>query len=106
MVVARKMRAESSNAEMIAKQAVSSIRTVYSFSGEEKTCAGYSAALRQTVQLGVRQGLAKGWAVGSTGISFAIWSVLSYYGSRLVMYHGAKGGPIHAISAMVTFGGL
>ncbi|KAL0350953.1 UNVERIFIED_CONTAM: ABC transporter B family member 15 [Sesamum radiatum] len=106
MSIARKVRDEYSKAGAIVEQAISSVRTVYSFVGEGKTTAAYSAALQGTVKLGLRQGLAKGLAIGSNGVVFAIWSFMSYYGSRLVMYHGAQGGTVFAVGAAIAIGGL
>lgn len=106
MSIARKTRAEYNKANTIVEQAISSVRTVYSFVGETKTLASYSAALEGTVKSGLRQGLAKGLAIGSNGIVFAIWSFMSYYGSRMVMYHGYEGGTIFAVGAAVAIGGL
>ncbi|KAB1211635.1 putative multidrug resistance protein [Morella rubra] len=54
----------------------------------------------------LRQGLAKGLAIGSNGVVFAIWSFMSYYGSRLVMYHGAQGGTVFVVGASIAMGGL
>ncbi|KAK9272503.1 hypothetical protein L1049_002876 [Liquidambar formosana] len=96
MVLARKIREEYNKAGTIAEQSISSIRTVYSFVGESKTIAEFSAALQGSVKLGLRQGLAKGLAIGSNGVVFAIWAFMSYYGSRMVMYHGAEGGTVFA----------
>ncbi|KAJ0043340.1 hypothetical protein Pint_19387 [Pistacia integerrima] len=59
-----------------------------------------------SVKLGLKQGLAKGLAIGSNGIVFGIWSFLSYYGSTMVMYHGAEGGTVFAVGAAVAVGGL
>lgn len=106
MNLARKIRKEYNKAGAVAEQAVSSIRTVYAFVGEDKTIAEYSAALRGSVELGLRQGLAKGLAIGSNGVVFAIWSFMSYYGSRMVMYHDAKGGTVFAVGAAIAVGGL
>ncbi|CAI9114263.1 OLC1v1014942C1 [Oldenlandia corymbosa var. corymbosa] len=106
MGIARKIRKEYSKAQQIVEQATSSIRTVYSFVGEKKTFSEYSVALRPTVQLGIRQGIAKGLAVGSSSIGLALWSFIAYYGSRLVMYHGAKGGTIYAVAAALTLGNI
>ncbi|KAF8010919.1 hypothetical protein BT93_J1528 [Corymbia citriodora subsp. variegata] len=106
MNLARKIRKEYNKAGEVAEQAVSSIRTVYAFVGEDKTIAEYSTALRGSVELGLRQGLAKGLAIGSNGVVFAIWSFMSYYGSRMVMYHGAKGGTVFAVGAAIAVGGL
>ena len=106
MGLARKMREEYNQAGTIAEQAISSIRTVYSFAGESKTISAFSEALEGSVKLGLKQGLAKGLAIGSNGIVFAIWSFMSYYGSRMVMYHGAKGGTVFAVGASLALGGL
>lgn len=106
MSIARKIRDEYGKANVIVEQALSSVRTVYSFVGESRTIASYSAALQGTVSLGLRQGLAKGLAIGSNGVVFAIWSFMSYYGSRLVMYHNAQGGTVFAVGAAIAIGGL
>ncbi|KAI8541590.1 hypothetical protein RHMOL_Rhmol08G0073300 [Rhododendron molle] len=106
MGIARKMRLEYNKAGIVAEQALSSIRTVYAFVGESKTMRNYSVALQGTIDLGLKQGLAKGLAIGSIGIVFAIWSFMSYYGSRLIMYHHASGGSVYVAGAAITNGGL
>ncbi|KAI3748057.1 hypothetical protein L6452_10888 [Arctium lappa] len=106
MSLSRKIREEYNKAGTVAEQAISSVRTVYSFVGENKTITEYSAALEGTVKLGLKQGLAKGVTIGSNGVVFAVWSFLSWYGSRLVMYHGANGGTVFAVGAAVAIGGL
>ncbi|KDP45428.1 hypothetical protein JCGZ_09677 [Jatropha curcas] len=106
MELARKIREEYNKAGTIAEQAISSIRTVYAFVGESKTISAYSAALEFSVKLGLKQGLAKGLAIGSNGVVFAIWAFMSYYGSRLVMYHDARGGTVFAVGASIAVGGL
>ncbi|GAV73076.1 ABC_tran domain-containing protein/ABC_membrane domain-containing protein [Cephalotus follicularis] len=106
MGVARKMREEYNKAGNIAEQAISSIRTVYAFVGESKTIDEYSTALQGSIKMGLKQGLAKGLAIGSNGVVFAVWSFMSYYGSRMVMYDGAQGGTVFAVGAAIAMGGL
>ncbi|XP_068336628.1 ABC transporter B family member 15-like [Pyrus communis] len=106
MGLARQIREEYNKAANIAEQAISSIRTVYAFVGENKTVSKFSVALQGSVKLGLSQGLAKGLAIGSNGVVFAIWSFMSYYGSRMVMYHGARGGTVFAVGAAIAVGGL
>ncbi|XAR51801.1 Xenobiotic-transporting ATPase [Bertholletia excelsa] len=106
MGIAGKMREEYNKAGAVVEQAISAVRTVYSFVGENKTISEYSSALQGTAKLGLRQGLAKGLAVGSNGIVFAIWSFMAYYGSRMVMYHGSQGGTVFAVGAAIAIGGL
>lgn len=104
--LARKAREEYAKAGNVAEQAVSSIRIVYAFVGERKTEANFSAALQGSVRLGLKQGLAKGLAIGSNAVVFCIWAFMAYYGSRLVMYHGAEGGTVFTVGTGLTAGGL
>ncbi|KAF9623240.1 hypothetical protein IFM89_000729 [Coptis chinensis] len=106
MGLTRKIREEYNKAGSVVEQAISSIRTVYSFVGENKTMTEFSEALQGSVKLGLKQGLAKGLAIGSTAITFVVWSFMSWYGSRLVMYHQGKGGTVFAVSASIAVGGL
>ena len=106
MNLARKMKEEYSKAATIAEQAISSIRTVYSFVGERKTQSAFSAALQGPFKLGLRQGVAKGLAIGGNGVVLGIWAFMCWYGSRLVMYHGAQGGTVFATGAVMAIGGL
>ncbi|CAF2007138.1 hypothetical protein HID58_076875 [Brassica napus] len=104
--ISSKIREEYNEAGFVAEQAISSVRTVYAFSGERKTISNFSAALQGSVKLGIRQGLAKGITIGSNGITFAMWGFMSWYGSRMVMYHGAQGGTVFAVAAAVAIGGV
>ncbi|KAL0761653.1 hypothetical protein Bca101_077803 [Brassica carinata] len=103
--ISRKIREEYNEAGSIAEQAISLVRTVYAFGSETKLIAKFSAALEGSVKLGLRQGLVKGISLGSNGIIYAIWGFMTWYGSRMVMYHGAKGGTIFAVITCITFGG-
>ncbi|KAE8717153.1 hypothetical protein F3Y22_tig00110059pilonHSYRG00203 [Hibiscus syriacus] len=103
--LARKSRVEYNLASTIAEQAVSSIRTVYAFVGESKTCIKFSEALQGSVKLGLKQGLAKGLAIGSIGITYLIWAFITFYGSRMVMYHGVKGGTVFTVGWCIVLGG-
>ncbi|XP_050380017.1 ABC transporter B family member 15-like [Argentina anserina] len=95
--IAGKRRQEHIKAGTIAEQAISYIRTVYAYVGENKTITQFSAALHGSAKPGLKQGLVKGLAVGSTYSIFAIWAFMSYFGSRMVIYHGALGGTVFAV---------
>ncbi|AEE77442.1 ABC transporter family protein [Arabidopsis thaliana] len=103
--ISRKIREEYNEAGSIAEQAISLVRTVYAFGSERKMISKFSAALEGSVKLGLRQGIAKGIAIGSNGVTYAIWGFMTWYGSRMVMYHGAKGGTIFAVIICITYGG-
>ncbi|KAJ1703492.1 hypothetical protein LUZ63_003271 [Rhynchospora breviuscula] len=106
MGVSQKIKQEYGKAGVIVEQAISSVRTVYSFAAEEQTMTKFSKALEYSVKLGLKQGLAKGLAIGSNGITFTIYAFEVWYGSRLVMYHGATGGTVFAVAAAAIVGGL
>ncbi|CAN6911079.1 unnamed protein product [Brassica oleracea] len=103
--LSRKIREEYNEAGSIAEQAISLVRTVYAFGSETKLIAKFSVALQGSVKLGLRQGIVKGISLGSNSINYAIWGFMTWYGSRMVMYHGAKGGTIFAVIICITFGG-
>ncbi|CAH2045071.1 unnamed protein product [Thlaspi arvense] len=63
--ISRKIREEYNEAGSIAEQAISMVRIVYAFGSERKMLSKFSAALQGSVKLGLRQGLAKGIALGS-----------------------------------------
>ncbi|KAL6899792.1 hypothetical protein ACP4OV_006450 [Aristida adscensionis] len=104
--IARRIREQYTLPAAIAEQAVSSARTVYSFVAEKSTMARFSAALEESVRLGLKQGLAKGLAIGSNGISYAVAALNLWYGSRLVMYHGYQAGTVVAVTGLVYNSGL
>ncbi|XP_049396209.1 putative ABC transporter B family member 8 [Solanum stenotomum] len=97
---------EYSKANGIVEQALSSIKTIYSFTAEKSVIERYSLILDGTIKLGMKQGIAKGLAVGSTGLSFAIWALLAWYGSHLIMHNGENGGRIYAAGVSFVLGGL
>ncbi|KAL4320282.1 hypothetical protein GQ457_18G001080 [Hibiscus cannabinus] len=105
LYVSKKASQEYGKANAIVQQALSSVKTVYSFTAERTIVERYSAVLDGAIKLGLKQGLAQGLAVGSTGISFTIWAFLAWYGSHLVMYKGASGGKVFAAAASFIKGG-
>ncbi|CBI14902.3 unnamed protein product, partial [Vitis vinifera] len=90
----------------IVEQAISSIRTVYSYVGEERTVKSYSVALEPILKLGIKQGLMKGMAIGSIGVTYAVWALQGWYGSILVTDKGVKGGNVFTTGVCIIYGGL
>ncbi|KAI3709576.1 hypothetical protein L2E82_39342 [Cichorium intybus] len=106
LILSKKSFQEYSKANSIVEQALASIKTVYSFTAEKMIVKKYSMILDRTTEMGLKQGVAKGLAVGSTGLSFAIWALIAWYGSRLVMYKGESGGRIYTSGLAFVLGGL
>jgi ATP-binding cassette subfamily B (MDR/TAP) protein 1 len=90
----------------IAEQAVSSVRTVYSYVAERQTLDRFSNALHTTMELGIKQGLARGLMMGSMGVIYVSWGFQAWVGSILVTKKGEKGGDIFVAGFNVLMGGL
>jgi ATP-binding cassette subfamily B (MDR/TAP) protein 1 len=102
----RKMMDAYGIAGGIVEQAISSIRTVYSYAGEHQTLDRFSSSLQKTMELGIKQGFAKGLLMGSMGIIFAVWAFQAWVGSVLVMERGEKGGVVFVSGVCVVLGGV
>ncbi|XP_047334614.1 putative multidrug resistance protein [Impatiens glandulifera] len=90
----------------IAEQAISSIRTVYSYVGENQTLQRFSDALQKVTELGIKQGLARGLMMGSMGAIYVSWAFQTWFGSILVSKRGEKGGDVFVAGFNVLMGGL
>lgn len=106
MQLSRKSHNEYSKANTNVEQALSSIKTIYSFTAEQRIIEKYGNVLKKTTKLGIKLGIAKGLTIGSMGLSFAIWAYLAWYGGRLVMYRGESGGRIYASAVCFVMSGL
>lgn len=96
-----------SKAGEIAEEAISQIRTVYSFVGEKKAVKKYSNALETTLQLGKKGGLAKGLGVGCTyGLLFGAWALLLWYAHILVLHNVTNGGEAFTTILNVIISGI
>ncbi|KAJ9141312.1 hypothetical protein P3X46_031860 [Hevea brasiliensis] len=104
--IGEKIQAAYEVAGGTAEQAVSSIRTVYSSLGEDRTINAYKIALEPTLKLGIKQGLMKGMAMGTIGVTFAVWTLQGWYGSTLILNKGAKGGDVFIAGICIIYGGL
>lgn len=90
----------------IVEQAISNIRTVYSYVAELKTVENYSNALHESTELGIRQGLMKGYMIGSMGMMFATWAFQAWVGGLLVSNRGENGGRVFIAGTCIILGGL
>ncbi|TMX01574.1 hypothetical protein EJD97_024255 [Solanum chilense] len=106
MKLAMKMKDTYGIAGSIAEQAISSIRTVYSYVGESQTVSRYSRALEESMKLGLKQGFTKGLLIGSMGMVYVAWSFESWAGSLLVANRGESGGRVFISAVSLVLGGL
>ncbi|KAJ7957664.1 ABC transporter B family protein [Quillaja saponaria] len=90
----------------IAEQAISSVRTVYSYVAENQTLERFSSALDKSLELGIKQGLTKGVVIGSMGLMYVTWAFQSWVGSILIIEKGEKGGHVFISEICTIWGGL
>ncbi|PSS28554.1 ABC transporter B family member 15 like [Actinidia chinensis var. chinensis] len=90
----------------IAEQAISSIRTIYSYVGECQTLDRFSHALQKSTDLGIKQGFIKGLLIGSMGMVYAHWAFQSWFASILVTERGESGGRVFTSGICVILGGI
>ncbi|KAL6205557.1 hypothetical protein ACLB2K_022815 [Fragaria x ananassa] len=90
----------------IAEQAISSVRTVYSYVGENQTLKRFSTALQAVTKIGIKVGLVKGVLMGSMGMIYVGWGFQAWVGTYLVTQKGEDGGHVFVAGFNVLMGGL
>eukprot|EP00249_Psilotum_nudum_P022768 c28638_g1_i1 orf=285-3995(-) len=91
----------------ISEEAISQVRTVYAFVGEEKAIESYARSLSVTFEIGKRSGLAKGLGVGTMyGLLFCAWALLLWYSGRLVRKGDTNGAKAFTTVLNVIMSGL
>ncbi|KAK6922316.1 ABC transporter-like, ATP-binding domain [Dillenia turbinata] len=106
MGLGAKMKIAYGAAGGVAEQALSSIRTIYSYVGEHQTVSRFSDALEKSTDLGIKLGFTRGLLMGSMGMIYAAWALESWVGSILVTEKGEKSGPVFIGGVCVVLGGL
>lgn len=106
MNLAMKAREAYGVAGGIAEQAISSIRTVYSYVGEHQTLDRFSHELQKSTDIGIKQGFAKGLLIGSMGMVFVAWAFIAWVGSVLVTKKGESGGHVFVSGISIILGGM
>ncbi|KAL1311985.1 hypothetical protein HN51_038637 [Arachis hypogaea] len=105
--LSEKGEAAYAEAGKVAEEAISQVRTVYSFVGEEKAVGTYSKSLDKALKMGKKSGFAKGIGVGFTyGLLFCAWALLLWYSSILVRHHKTNGGKAFTTIINVIFSGF
>ncbi|OMO70562.1 hypothetical protein CCACVL1_18801 [Corchorus capsularis] len=104
--LAAKEEASYRRAGTIAEQAISSIRTVFSFVAEDNLAARYAESLAKSKPLGAKLGFAKGAGMGVIYlVTYSTWALAFWYGSLLVARGEISGGDAIACFFGVNVGG-
>ncbi|KAG6554301.1 hypothetical protein Mapa_004217 [Marchantia paleacea] len=94
-------------AAAIAEQAISYVRTVYSFANETTVKYSYANALQATLRYGVLISLVQGVGLGFIyGIALCSCSLQFWVGRFLIKKHGVTGGEIIAAVFAIILSGL
>ncbi|RUP50036.1 P-loop containing nucleoside triphosphate hydrolase protein [Jimgerdemannia flammicorona] len=89
----------------IAEQAFAGIRTVYSFSLQQRFRDRYEKKLEIAYKTGVRKGLALGWGFGCfMFVLFSTYGLALWYGSRLVLQGTMNGGEVLTVFFALMMG--
>ncbi|KAL2613996.1 hypothetical protein R1flu_025688 [Riccia fluitans] len=95
-----------SDAGSLVEQVLSAMRTVASYSGEEKAVEAYDKELVRAEKAGIKQGVAMGLGVGVTFfVMFNTYALALWYGSRLVADRDATAGDVIIVILAVIMGG-
>ncbi|XP_027337796.1 ABC transporter B family member 19-like [Abrus precatorius] len=104
--LAAKEEASYRKAGSIAEQAISSIRTVFSFVAESQLAEKYSELLQKSVPIGAKLGFAKGIGMGVIYlVTYSTWALAFWYGSLLIARNELEGGSAIACFFGVNVGG-
>lgn len=100
------MKVSYRKAGNIAQQAISCIRTVFSFVMEGKLADKYAEWLEESSPIGVKIGFAKGAGMGVIYlVTYSQWALAFWYGSLLVARGEISGGAAIACFFGVNVGG-
>ncbi|CAI0559838.1 unnamed protein product [Linum tenue] len=105
--VSQKGEAAYAEAAKVAEEAISQVRTVYSFVGEDEAVNSYSKTLKKALKWGKKSGVTKGVGIGLTyGLQFCAWALLLWYSSILISHKKTNGGKAFSTIANVIFSGF
>ncbi|PKI36032.1 hypothetical protein CRG98_043607 [Punica granatum] len=96
-----------SSASTVVAQAIGSIRTVASFTGEKLAIAKYNRSLNKAYKSGVQEGLATGFGFGlMMFIVMCTYSLALWFGGKVIIEKGYTGGDVMNIIFSVLVGSM
>ncbi|XP_051128218.1 ABC transporter B family member 9-like [Andrographis paniculata] len=91
----------------VVEQTIGAIRTVASYTGEKQAAEKYDSKLKTAYAATVKQGLASGVGIGVLlFIIFATYGLAVWYGAKLIIHNGYKGGTIISVVMAILIGGM
>jgi ATP-binding cassette subfamily B (MDR/TAP) protein 1 len=95
------------DANSLAQQALSNVRTVYAFNGEERTVNEYDQALSAPLQVGIKQGFYGGFTTGMANlVAYCGYALAMWYGATRVADGAYTGGEVLNVLFAALIGGF
>ncbi|KAL6755759.1 MDR-like ABC transporter [Haematococcus lacustris] len=95
------------DASSLAQQALSQVRTVAAYNGEERTVSSYANALEMPTNVGIKQSMYTGIALGSVNaVWYFTYSLAFYYGAWRVYTGYYTGGQVLQVFTAALVGGF
>lgn len=95
------------HANSLVQQALSNIKTVMSFNGQDTLIRKYREAIRAPQYVATKQGILSGATLGSVmGIMYCAYALALWYGGKRVVAGDMNGGQVLTVLFSVLLGGL
>ncbi|KAL6754343.1 MDR-like ABC transporter [Haematococcus lacustris] len=95
------------DASSLAQQALSQVRTVAAYNGEERTVSSYEKALEMPTNVGIQQSMYTGMALGSVNaVVYFTYALAFYYGAWRVYTGNYTGGQVLQVFVAALLGGF
>ncbi|KAM3615029.1 uncharacterized protein V6R79_022403 [Siganus canaliculatus] len=102
---ATKEQTAYAKAGAVAEEVLSSIRTVYAFSGQEKAIKRYHKNLEDAKNMGIRKAVSANMALGFTYLTaFLSYALGFWYGSKLILDEGYTIGEVISVFFLIPIG--
>ncbi|KAG8370995.1 hypothetical protein BUALT_Bualt13G0041100 [Buddleja alternifolia] len=100
-------QAAYSEAAIVVEQAIGSIRTVASFTGEKQAVSKYDKSLYEAYEAGVKEGLAAGLGLGILMLVFyCSYALAIWFGGKMIIHKGYTGGIVMNVIMAVLLGSV
>ncbi|KAJ8510289.1 hypothetical protein OPV22_000723 [Ensete ventricosum] len=96
-----------SEAGNVVEQTIGSIRTVASFTGEDRAVELYNKSINSAYRSSMQEGVASGFGMGSVFmVIFCSYGLSTWYGAKLIIDKGYSGGVVINVMIAIMVGGM
>ncbi|URD78639.1 putative ATPase of the ABC class [Musa troglodytarum] len=100
-------QAAYSDAGNVVEQTIGSIRTVVSFTGEDRAVEQYNKSINTAYRSSMEEGVASGLGMGAVFmVIFCSYGLSTWYGAKLIIDKGYSGGVVINVMLAIMVGGM